>query len=525
MTRVVIIGNGMAGSRLVEDIRLAERSGAGEPLDIVVFGAESGHAYNRIMLSHVLAGTARAQDITISSPAWVQRHRVSLRAGVEAIAVQRDGQEVLAADGSRTHYDHLVLATGSSARIPELTGLRTPTGTLVDGATVFRTLGDCAQILALADRARSAIVLGAGLLGLEAARALVERGTGLAVTVLHHGEQLMERQLDAEASSTLRRLLHRLDVPVVTGAQATTVLTDAAGRVSGVRCADGASYDADLLVLSCGVTPEVTLGRAAGLAVGRAILVDDQLRTVTDERVFAIGECSEHDGQTYGLLAPAWEQAAVVARVLTGAEPAGVYRGSRLVTRLKAAGVELAAMGEVHGEHLDVYDRSGAATSRHPNRGRPATEVVRFADPARDTYQKLVIRDGRLVGAIVIGESASVGTITQLYDRGSVVPADRASLMFGGRGRASETERDNPTRLPDRTLICQCNGVTKGSLCAAFLNGHRTVQALAGSTRATTGCGSCRDTVAAIVSWLEAAEPSTEPVPATNIGAELQEER
>ena len=527
MTRLVVVGNGMAGSRLVEDIRLAEKEGDGGALAITLFGAEAGHAYNRIMLSHVLAGSARAEDIAISSTSWEQRHRVTMRLGVAVSGIDRDRREVVADDGSRTGYDYLVLATGSRARIPDLAGLLRADGSLVAGAAVFRTLADCRRILELVDEAasghngthaRSAVVLGGGLLGLEAARGLVERRAGgaeLEVTVLHHGEHVMERQLDAEASSTLRRLLHRLDVPIATRAHATSVLTDGSGRLTGVRCADGREFAADLLVISCGVEPDASLGRAAGLAVNRAILVDNQLRSISDERIFAIGECCEHDGQIYGLLAPAWEQAAVVARVLTTIAPSGVYRGSRLVTRLKAAGVELAAMGEVHAEQAAGFDRAG-----HPvtlaSTDPAATEVIRFADASRDTYHKLVIRDGRLVGAILIGESSTVGTLTQLYDRGSPVPSDRASLIFGGRGGSAEVERDNPTRIPDRTTICQCNSVTKGDLCAAFLSGDRTVAALARSTRATTGCGTCRDTVAAIVSWLEAAEPSDEPTPSSD---------
>jgi assimilatory nitrate reductase electron transfer subunit len=515
--RVVIVGNGMAGSRLVEDLRRAEAETSGsaeaagsadisgksaQPCQITVFGAETVHAYNRILLSHVLAGSARAEDISITSKAWVDRHQITLHRGVTVVAIDRASREVTDDTGARTGYDWLVLATGSQARIPELQNLRNDEGALIDGIAVFRTLDDCDRIVTLAKRAQRAVILGGGLLGLEAARGLAERG--LDVIVLHHGSHVMERQLDSDASRTLRRILHKLKVPIATDVEATAVRTDEAGRLTGVELADGGEHAADLLVISCGVRPETALARQSGLAVGQAILVDDELRSVSDEHIFAIGECCEHDGQVYGLVAPAWEQAATVAKVLTGQSSAVGYRGSRLVTRLKAAGVEVAAMGEVHHEPADGFDRSGKPLADEDCAG--AIEVIRFADPARNTYHKLVVRNRRLIGAIIVGDTTVVGTLTQLFDRGAEVPSNRESLLFGRRPITHEV--DNPTRIPDRATICQCNGVTKGALCASFLDGNRSVRDLADSTRATTGCGGCRDTVSAIVDWLSAAEPA-----------------
>jgi assimilatory nitrate reductase electron transfer subunit len=508
MRRIVIVGNGMAGSRLVEDLRAAEiqaSHNAGTELEhrfeITVFGAEPGHAYNRIMLSHVLSGAARAQDIAITSQDWVQRQAIALRSGVEVVAVDRASREVIDSEGVRTGYDWLVLATGSQPRIPELRGLLSG-GMLVEGAAVFRTLNDCERIVELACRGRRAVILGGGLLGLEAARGLAERG--LEVTVLHHRSHVMERQLDSDAGRTLRRILHKLGVLIVTDSETVGVRSDDAGRLTAVELADGTVHDADLLVISCGVLPETTLARKAGLAVDQAILVDDELRSVSDPNIFAIGECCEHNGQVYGLVAPAWEQAATVAKVLTGQSASGGYRGSRLVTRLKADGIELAAMGEVHHEPTEGFDRSGRPLSDVDS--ADAVEVIRFVDPARDTYHKLVVRNRRLIGAIVIGNTTAVAALTQLFDRGAEIPSNRASLLFGSRPAAPETE--SPTRIPDRATICQCNGVTKGVLCASFLDGNRSVAQLAQSTRATTGCGGCRDTVNAIVDWLTAAEPA-----------------
>lgn len=506
--RIVIVGNGMAGSRLAEELRAAERDLPPEVrCAITVFGAEPHDAYNRVMLSHVLAGSAGPDTISLSSRRWAREQRVEVRLGCEIVEVDRDRREVLAADGSRTPYDYLVLATGSSAVIPELAGLREADGSLVAGAEVFRTVDDCAAIVEHATRASRALVLGGGLLGLEAARGLAERG--LDVTVLHHRQHLMERQLDAHASRTLLSILRRMAVGVRTSAVATSVRRGDDGRLAGLELSDGTQLDADLLVISCGVRPRVELARAAGLRVGRAVLVDDQLRSESDERVFAIGECSEHDGTVYGLVAPAWEQAATVARVLTGRDTPA-YRGSKLITRLKADGIELAAMGDVAPWLEDAHPEQAADVSDTGD-SEPGSEVVLFADPARQRYSKLVLRDGRLVGAILIGNPGAVATLSQLFDRGSIVPPDRAGLIFGRSD--SEPITESPMRLPDRSTICHCNGVTKGVLCKSFLNGNRTVRELAADTRATTGCGGCADTVAAIAEWLSAAEPLPVPEP------------
>jgi len=489
--RIIVVGNGMAGCRFVEDLRRADPD---RRFEVTVFGAEQGHAYNRILLSNVLAGATRTDDIRIASSEWADRLGADVRTGAPVVRIDRTARTVHTADGGCASYDELVLATGSRAFVPPIPGLQDAEGALVAGAEVFRTLDDCDRILELARTARRAVVLGGGLLGLEAARGLAERG--LQVSVLHAAEHLMERQLDREASQILRRTLRGLGVTVHTDVRTTAVTIGPDGRISGLECADGTRVPADLLVLSCGVRPEVELARAAGLDIGRAIIVDDQLRTLADDRIYAIGECCEHDGHVYGLVAPAWEQSAVLAGVLTGTAPAGRYRGSRLVTRLKAAGIEMAAMGEVHHEQdLDADLPAGC-------------EVIRFADPARGTYQKLVVRGDRLVGAILIGDTRSVGTLTQLFDRDGVVPADRASLILGSRA-ATAAAAESPVRIPNRATICQCNGVTKGAICQAFIEGDRSVAAVAERTRATTGCGTCRDTVTAIVDWLEATDPET----------------
>jgi len=487
--RLVVIGYGMAGSRLVEEVRARDphRQHA-----ITVLGAERHAAYNRVLLSDVLAGRSDADDIALIPPGWPEEAGVDLRLGAAATAVDRAARVVRATDGTEHHYDTLVLATGSQAWLPPVAGLTVDTGadrpeagTLRPGVTVFRTLTDCHAIVAAARTARRAVVLGGGLLGLEAARGLA--GRGLDVTVVHHAGHLMERQLDPGAGAVLRRTLRGLGVEVRTDTTVTGVL-GTAERIEAVLLADGSWIDTDLLVVACGVRPDVELAHAAGLRVEDGVVVDDTLRTVTDERVYAIGECAQHDGQVYGLVAPAWDQARVAADRITGADPAATYTGSRVVTRLKAAGVDLAAMGETD----TLADQDTGA------------EVLHFSDPARGTYKKVVIRDGKVAGAILLGQIDTVGTVTQLFDRGAPAPSDRLALLFGDR---APMPAETPALMPDRATVCQCNGVTKGAITACVLAGARSVADVAAATRATTGCGSCRETVAGITAWLAEAEP------------------
>jgi assimilatory nitrate reductase electron transfer subunit len=469
---VVVVGNGMAGARLVGELRGRDRR-----VPITVFGAEESRPYNRVLLSNVLAGASGPGDIGLTAPEWYADNDVEARLGVPVTGIDRAARTVTSADGRVTPYDTLVLATGSVPVVPPLPGLD------AEGVVAFRTIDDCRAILRHAATARSAVVVGGGLLGLEAARGLA--GRGLPVTVVHRPGHLMDRQLDPEAGGVLRRVLGDLGIGTCLGARVTAARS-AGGHVTGVELDDGTVLDADLVVLACGVRPETGLASAAGLTVDRGVLVDDRLRSVDDPRVHAIGECAQHQGTVYGLVAPAWEQARVVADVLTGRDMR--YTGSRLVTRLKAAGIELAAMGET-----GLDDDSA--------------EVVRFTDPTRGTYKKLVIRDERLVGAILLGETGTAGLLTQLYDRAAPLPADRLHLLF--HGMDAGTPVDTPVRIPDAATVCQCNNVTKGRIRASWEAGAREVSDVAAGTRATTGCGGCRDTVAGILDWLRRQEGSS----------------
>ncbi|MEU6751090.1 FAD-dependent oxidoreductase [Spirillospora sp. NPDC046719] len=482
--RIVVVGNGMAGARFVSELRSRD---PGVP--VTVFGAETQRPYNRVLLSNVLAGKTRPDHISLVDAAWYASHGVDARLGVEVVRVDREARAVHASDGTVTRYGTLVLATGSTAFVPPMPGLEDG---LPGGALVFRTLDDCRRISELAESAQRAVVVGGGLLGIEAARGLM--GRGLDVTVLHLAGHLMERQLDPAAGKVLARTLERLGIGTRVQANVAGLRTAGTGAdraVTGVELAlpDGGRevLDTDLVILSCGVRPEVSLARDAGLAIGRAVVVDDELRSVSDPSVRAIGECSEHRDEVYGLVAPAWEQATVLAGLLAGTDPAARFTGARQITRLKAAGIELASMGETHfGDDDD------------------GVEVVRFTDAARGTYKKAVIRDGRLIGAILLGETSAAGTLTQLYDRASPLPSERLDLLFPGLGGAPEAA--SPVRMPDAATVCNCNNVSKGQIRACWQDGARTADEVSRRTRAGTGCGSCRDALEGIVSWLDEQE-------------------
>lgn len=446
MKRVVVVGNGMAGARIVDELLRRDPS-----LQITVFGAERRPAYNRILLSDVLAG--KRDDVSLASADGPARHL-----GVEVTRVDREARTVYAPDGTSAEYDALVLATGSLPIVPPVHGIAGQDGALLDGVFVFRTLEDCAAIAERAKRSTRAIVVGGGLLGLEAARGLLQHH--LQVEIVHGMPHLMDVQLDAAAGAVLRRSVEALGVGVHVGSFASRVQGTRA--VTGVGLADGRRVAGDLVVLACGVRPHVALARQMGLGVERGILVDDELRT-DDPHVFAIGECAQHRGEVYGLVAPAWEQAAVVAGNLTGNNSR--YGGSRLVTRLKAMDLEVAAMGHTAPGLEDVGD---------------GLEVLVLADPARHIYKKLVVQDGVLVGALLVGDLSTVGVVTQAFEQGSPLGADRTSLLVAPR-RGSAVLEDDDT-------VCVCNAVTAGELRGS---GCRSLAEVASKTRATTGCGTC----------------------------------
>ncbi|MFF4355629.1 NAD(P)/FAD-dependent oxidoreductase [Streptomyces sp. NPDC001604] len=392
-TRVVVIGAGLAG------VRLARRLGElGTPVTLI--GEEEHRPYNRVLLAEVLAGRYSPEVIALPAPAELIRARVT--------GIDREDRTVECADGSKIAYDTLVLATGSNPVLPPLRGLFTPDHVLPEGVHAFRTMDDCLGLSKAVRPGVKAVVIGGGLLGVSAARALARRGAQ--VVLAQQGERLMERQLDPSASKLVQRHLKDLGVEIHTECRVRDVRC-VGGAVRSVEMHDGYALDADLVVLACGVHPRVGLAQIAGLEVRKGIVVDDELRT-SDPHIRAIGDCVQHDGEVYGLATPALEQAEVLAELLSGRTSAR-YTGTRALTRLTLAGhgspFDLAAFGETEA--------------------RPGDDVVQLADATRGTYRKVVVRDDRLVGGVLVGELGTVGALARAWEGAEPLPADGAPLL------------------------------------------------------------------------------------------------
>lgn len=467
--RIVVVGNGMAAVRLVEGlVARGVRDG------ITVLGDERHAPYNRILLSAVLEGTHRPDAITLRSPQWYADHGVDLRLGTRVVDVDREAGEVELADRSRVAYDRLVLATGSIPTLPPIRGLVQVDGRLHEKVHAFRSLDDCARLLdALFPREgagpKRAVVVGGGLLGLQVARALSVRG--LDTEIVEGGEHLLRSHVDHQAGAMLKRSLTQLGTTVYTGSRAVR-LTD-----EGLRLDNGYTLDTDLVVLTAGGRPSINLARRAGITTRRGIVVGDQLASVDDERIFAIGDCAEHDGRTTGFVPPAWEQASLLAAHLTGS--AVSYQGHRIVARLRATGLDVAVLG-------DPADTIGATDE-------VSGEVVQVANPVTGSMRKLVVRDGVIVAATLVGDLSRIGLITQAFDRGTVLgPHEPGQLLMGfAKGATPEEAARN---LPDDAEVCACAGVSAGRI-----RGCTSLEDVRERTRATTGCGGCAATVRSLL--------------------------
>ena len=469
--KLVVIGNGMAGARLVEEV---VSLGGQEIYDITVLGEESCGNYNRILLSGVLSGSHDPDDIFINPLDWYEENGVKLHAGVRVIGIDRKGKMAYGSGGLLVPYDKLVIATGSSAFVPPMDGLMEEDGSYKPGVFVFRTLDDCTEIINYAGNVQKAAVIGGGLLGLEAARGLMNRG--IEVDVVHLMAWLMDMQLDSLSGQLLKQSLEELGVKFHLEKLTTAILGD--GEVTGLQFKDGATLDCEMVVVSAGIRPNVDLARMAGLHVRRGILVTDSLACRNDQDIYSIGECAEHRSQVYGLVAPLWEQARVLAERLTGRNADALYTGSRISTKLKVMGVELAVAGD-----------------KDPSSDED--EVVTYVEPNRNVYKKVIVRDGKVTGAILLGDGLTVPRILQAFDRGEALPENRSELLFPLSADAGPML--NVEDLPDDAQICNCNGVTKAKIVAAVDNGNRSLEAVCDATRAGTGCGSCKMQVQAVL--------------------------
>lgn len=459
--KLIVIGNGMAGARLLAEL-LAR---GGERYDITAFGDEPGGAYNRILLSDVLNGSKAPTSIVTHPLDWYERGGVKLRAGEKIVSIDRHNQTVKSDAGATDAFDELVIATGSRALVPPLEGLISASGERKKGVFAMRTLADCHNIAGYAAKVGRAAVVGGGLLGLEAARGLMQHGAQ--VHLIHRSSCLMSAQLDQNASDLLRRQIEMMGITVHLDKQTTGLIGEE--QVAGLKFRDETELRCDMVVLACGITPNVELARESGLAVERAIVVDDGLEVAP--HIYAIGECAQHCGVTYGLVAPVWDQARVLAQRLSGQNPDAQYQGSNISTRLKVMGVELASMGET--------------------REREGDEVIQYVEARKGRYKKLVIRDNRLAGAILLGDARKAAMLMQVFDSQMALPDERASLFFDiGKAAVADV-----TTLADDATVCNCNAVSAGTIRDSIKGGADDLGKVMAATRAGTGCGTCKGLV------------------------------
>ena len=483
MPKLVVVGNGMAGARVVEEILKR----APEQFDITMFGAEPYGNYNRILLSNVLNGSQSPTEIFMNPLSWYRENNITLHAGVKAERIDRERRIVVgralkkdalaySADAAvqpetpdiEEPYDHVIIATGSRPFVPPMEGFGG------DGTFLFRTIDDCARIADYARDCGRAAVIGGGLLGLEAARGLLTYG--VEVTVLEASPLLMSVQLDPEAGDLLKKTIEGMGIRVLCNT-ITTKIAYTEGRITHLEFKDGTTLDTDMVVVSAGIRPITEIATASALKVNRGIVCDDQMRT-SDPDIFAVGECIEHRGQLYGLVDPIWEQANVLADVITGVKPGAAYQGSKLGTKLKVMGVELASMGIT--KPVDAND-----------------EVVVYREPARGLYKKLILRDDKIAGAILLGDIESAGTLMQMFFAGMNAPARRADLLFGSPKGVGLLKASD---LPDNAQICNCNGVSKRQIVDAIQEKSCTsVSKVGACTKAGLGCGSCKSLVAQLL--------------------------
>jgi len=463
----------MAGVRTLEELLKI----APDLYDITVFGAEPHPNYNRILLSPVLAGEQTLDEIVLNPLSWYAEHGITLHLGKKVVAVNRRQRVVTAEDGTQASYDRLLIATGSNPFILPVPGKD------LQGVIAYRDIADTNTMIETARTHKHAVVIGGGLLGLEAANGLMLRG--MQVTVVHIMPWLMERQLDDAAARMLQKSLEDRGLKFMIGAQTEALLGDAddgkAGRVKAVRFKDGTEIAADLVVMAAGIRPNVELAEKIGLHCQRGIVVTDTMQTVTDPRIYSIGECAAHRGIAYGLVAPLFEQAKVCATHL-GEFGIGRYLGSQTSTKLKVTGIDLFSAGDFTG---------GAGT-----------EEIVLSDPYGSVYKKLVVRDDILIGACLYGDTADGSWYFDMVRERKNVASIREHLMFGQAhlGDTGHAGNNLASGMPDTAEVCGCNGVKKGTIVKAIRErGLFTLDEVRKCTKASASCGSCTGLVEQIL--------------------------
>jgi len=466
--KLVMIGNGMAGVRTLEELlKLAP-----DLYDITVFGAEPHPNYNRILLSPVLAGEQTFEEIVLNDLNWYAENDIKLLLGRKVVKIDRKKRLVIADDGSEAEYDRLLIATGSNPFILPIPGKD------LQGVIGYRDIADTQMMMDTAKTHKHAVVIGGGLLGLEAANGLKLRG--MDVTVVHIGDWLLERQLDSTAGRLLQKSLEDRGLKFLLPKHTAELLDNGEGRVCAVKFKDGEVIPADLVVMAAGIRPNSELAESAGIACNRGILVNDTMQTY-DPRIYAIGECASHRGIAYGLVAPLFEQAKVCANHLAQLGFSR-YQGSVTSTKLKVTGIDLFSAGEFMGGE--------------------GTETITLSDPIGGVYKKLVIKDDVLVGACLYGDTADGGWYFRQIRENHNVSEIRDHLMFGegAIGDVGHQGADKTANMPDSMEICGCNGVCKGTIVKAIQeNGLFSVDEVKKHTKAASSCGSCAGLVEQIL--------------------------
>lgn len=525
MTRLVVVGNGMVGSRFVEDLLAADLAGR---FRVTVLGDEPCEPYNRVLLSEVVAGRYDLASLTLPTSA---DPRLEVRRGTAAVSIDREDRAVIDAGGCRHRYDQLVLATGAAARIPAIPGLRADDGGTARGVHALRSIDDAREIIAATLNARRAVVLGAGVLGLEAAAGLARRG--VPVTVVHPMSALMERQLDEAASRVVEQAMQQAGIDHRVGVGAEEVLVEA-GRLRGLRLGNGEVVETDLLVVSTGTVANAAIAAEAGLRTQRGILVTPAMATLDDRRIFAIGDCAQPPEGSSGLVAQGWEQAKTLVGHLTSAttgiemrqparstaraaSPHGRSTAAPATSPMASPTTPAASPTQDAGrknnvvrlkaDGLDVVTMGICGSQRDPE---PAHRVVQLSDPAAGRHVEVVVSGGQLVGATCVGAGALAADLVAAYTRRTPTPADPAYLLLRPTA-GSAAPVVSPADLPDAATVCRCNGVSKGEILDCASQGGSSLGEVARRTRATTGCGGCRDDVCALLTLAQAPETEVSP--------------
>ena len=483
--KLVMVGNGMAGVRTLEELLKI----APDLYDITVFGAEPHPNYNRILLSPVLAGEQTIDEIILNDWQWYADNHITLHTGFTVTDVDRVRRVVTATskDGDviTAEYDRLIMATGSNPFILPVPGKD------LQGVLAYRDIADTQAMIDAAATYKHAVVIGGGLLGLEAANGLMKRG--MTVNVVHVMPSLMERQLDDVAGKMLQKSLEDRGMRFLMGAQTQELVGNAEGRVSAVKFKDGTEVPADLVVMAVGIRPNTALAEKMRLHVNRGIVVSDTLQTTTDARIYAVGECAAHRGIAYGLVAPLFEQGKVLANHLAEFG-IGRYQGSLTSTKLKVTGIDLFSAGDFQG-------------------GENTEEIV-MSDPFGGVYKKLVIKDDKLVGACLYGDTVDGSWYFKLLRDGRSVSDIRDKLMFGEShlGDTGHQGQSKAAAMADSDEVCGCNGVTKGAICKAIKDkGLFTLDEVRKHTKASASCGSCTGLVEQIIMFTAGGDYSATP--------------